>query len=181
MKKFNIALLPVDNSEKLVNFSQKFTSIKTQYQLGKKSYPHITLCQFYADEKDIDSIWENVCGVLDEYSIDLELKTFSCITFDNINFWISLIPSEVSQIHKMQAEISAILKLQNKKLYDPHLTLISTLDKTYESKATPLIQEYKAISGRFILSLGESDEIGQFVNLICQIDENHSPLISSKL
>jgi hypothetical protein len=51
------------------------------------------------------------------------------------------------------------------RLYDPHLTLLSTNDTDYESKIQLEIHNYNPISDDFILSLGECDEIGQFTIL----------------
>lgn len=183
VKKYNLALLPIDKSEDFVFLSKKFSSAETKYQLGKNSHPHVTLCQFFMEENQIDFIWEKICNSLEKNALDLEFKSFSCITFDNSTFWISLLPTDVSILHEMQAEILSILNLSNKKPYDPHLTLISTSDASYKIKAEPFIKEYLTISDKFILSLGECDEIGQFISIAKKIDidevvyeTNNSPL-----
>ncbi len=46
MKKYNIALLPVDKDAAFVEVSQKFSMMDPIYNLGEKSLPHVTLCQF---------------------------------------------------------------------------------------------------------------------------------------
>lgn len=176
MKKYNLALLPVNKTDKLIGLAQKFSIMETKYQLGDRSLPHITLCQFYADEKEIDKVWDNVCYALDVNALELDLNSFSCITFDNSTFWVSLIPSETSQLHLMRNELDSVLRLKSTKAYDPHLTLISTLDKSYESKAASLIKEYQAISDKFILCLGECDEIGQFNSILKQAEQNNYSL-----
>jgi 2'-5' RNA ligase len=165
MKKYNIALLPVDRSEAFIALSQRFSMMDPIYHLSEKSLPHVTLCQFYQEDNEIEATWGEVCVALDNYALDLEFKNFSFITFDNTMFWISLMPVDISKLHKMQAEIASILKISSKRPYDPHLTLMSTLDSTYVSKATPLIEEYSPIVDKFILALGECDELGQFVNI----------------
>ena len=48
----------------------------------------------------------------------------------------------------------------------PHLTLLSTTDKNYESKAAPIMKTYRTISDKFVLCMGNCDEIGQFTNII---------------
>ena len=168
MKKYNIALLPVDKGTNFVEVSQKFSMMDPIYNLGEKSLPHVTLCQFDREESEIEATWEEICAGLSDHALELEFKNFSLITFDNTMFWISLMPGDVPKLHKLQAEVTSISKVSSKKPYDPHLTLMSTLDSTYESKAAPLIEDYRPITDKFILALGECDELGQFVRIIHQ-------------
>lgn len=173
MKKYNIALVPVQKSGNFIALSQKLSFLETGYQLGEDSLPHLTLCQFYADESEIDSIWENIMDSLNEHYIDLEFESFSLLTFDNVTFYISLLPKNISELLIMQSKVSLFVgSVHSKAIYDPHLTLISTLDCLYERKAETIINEYVAISDRFILSLGACDKIGQFTNIIKKADIN---------
>lgn len=168
MKKYNIALLPVDKGAAFIDVSQKFSMMDPVYNLGEKSLPHVTLCQFYQEEREIEAIWEKICDALSDHALDLEFKNFSLITFDNKMFWISLLPDASSELHQLQAEVAALLKVSSKRPYDPHLTLISTLDSKYEGKAVPFIKDYQPIADKFILALGECDELGQFIRIIHQ-------------
>lgn len=168
MKKYNIALLPVDKSAAFVEVSQQFSMMDPIYHLGEKSLPHVTLCQFYRDESEIEATWEEVCAALNHHALELEFKNFSLITFDNTMFWISLMPGVAPELHKLQAEVASILNASSKRPYDPHLTLMGTLDSAYEGKAAPLIEGYQPIADKFILALGECDELGQFVRIIYQ-------------
>ncbi|PJD93003.1 MAG: hypothetical protein CK426_05625 [Legionella sp.] len=166
MKKYNIAIIPVNQSKAFTAFSQKFTWLDPVYHLGEKSLPHITICQFYRDENEIENTWKDICIKISDYSLDLKFTGFSFITFDNNIFWISLMPDDVSELHKLQSEIAVVLDVSNKRPYDPHLTLIGTLDSTYESKSALLTKEYSPISDKFVLALGECDELGQFIRVI---------------
>lgn len=168
MKKYIIALLPAGKSEAFVGVSQSFSFMDPIYNLGENSLPHVTLCQFYREESEIEATWVEVSDALRDHALDLEFKNFSLITFDNTMFWISLMPGDAPELHKLQAEVAGILKVSSKKPYDPHLTLMSTLDSTYERKAAPLIEEYSPISDKFILALGECDELGQFIRILHQ-------------
>lgn len=168
MKKYNIALLPASKSEEFVEISKKFAGMALIYNLGEKSLPHITLGQFYREEDEVKATWDEICATLSEHALDLAFKNFSFITFDNRMFWISLMPGDVPELHKLQAEVAATLKIPSKRPYDPHLTLMSTSDSTYENKAAPVVEEYRTIADTFILALGECDELGQFVNIIHQ-------------
>ena len=55
-KKYNIALVPKSCGEEVVKISQQLSGIADKYQLGDKSLPHVTLCQFEAEEKEIDTV-----------------------------------------------------------------------------------------------------------------------------
>src|SRR5438067_898242 len=122
------------------------------YNLDEQSLPHVTLCQFYREESEVEAIWEEVCAARSHHTFELEFKNFSFLTFDNKMFWISLLSGAAPELRKWQTEINSILKLSSKRPYDPHLTLISTLDRAYESKASPLVEDYHPIADKFILA-----------------------------
>jgi hypothetical protein len=155
-RKYNIALIPKSNNDAIVKCAQKFSTTSDQYQLGSHALPHVTLCQFEADENEID--------------ISLEFKNFSYITFNNTIFWISLIPDQRSVLDKMHQTVSNAINLTINKFYDPHMTLISTTDTEYKKKAGDVTKSYDSITDIFILSMGECDAIGQFTKLIYRIE-----------
>ncbi|MBX3710206.1 MAG: hypothetical protein KIT56_09520 [Gammaproteobacteria bacterium] len=132
--------------------------------------PHVTLCQFQAEESTIRELWDKACNALTEHTISLELKDFSCISFDNEIFWVSLMPDHRTLLNDMHNVVSKIVNSPAKKSYDPHLTLINTKDSEYEKMADKLIKTYSPISDEFVLSIGECDEIGQFTKLLYQGD-----------
>ena len=129
MKKFNVALTPINESQSIINFAKNFSAIADEYILGEKSLPHVTLYQFMADENGIDNIWEKVCKSLEQHFIDLSFREFSCITFDSNIFWASLLPSNCDLLIKMHSSISNIIDKPIKNNYDPHMTLINTRDR----------------------------------------------------
>src|SRR3990167_11050710 len=165
-KKYNLALIPVTKNNEVITLAKKLSPITDKYLLGEKSLPHVTLYQFQAEEEEIGSIWKQVIEVWKEKPIDLAFNKFSCITFDNTIFWVSLLPDKCDVLHKMHAVIANILKLPIKKMFDPHMTLINSKDKEYEKEVAKLSDLYKPITDTLILSLGMSDDIGQFINLI---------------
>lgn len=178
-KKYNLALIPISKSDEAIMLARRFSSIADRYLLGDRSLPHVTLYQFQAEEREINPIWEKVCGLWEEKPIDLTFNKFSCITFDENIFWVSLLPDNCDVLHKMHALIASILQLPIKKTFDPHMTLISTKNKEYEKAAALVFDSYKPIADNFILSLGVSDDIGQLTNIICRCDMKRS--ISCKL
>ena len=168
MKKYCIALLPLTTSDDFIDFSQKLPLTSIKYQLGPSSYPHVTLKQFYAEESEIEKTWEDVCGLLDTHQLHIGFKIFSCITFDGINFWVSLLPDERLELIEMNSKISKLIASPSSRVYDPHLTIISTLDVDFQTKTDPSCKTFKPISDDFILSLGECDELGQFTQIVFQ-------------
>lgn len=170
LRKYNIALLPTSKNQEIVNCSSFFSSISDQYQLGENSLPHVTLCQFQANESTVRDLWDRVCDALTGHIISLELKDFSCISFDHKIFWISLMPDQRTLLNDMHSVVAEIVNSPAKKSYDPHLTLINTKDNEYEKMADKLIKKYSPISDDFVLSIGECDEIGQFTKLLYQCD-----------
>lgn len=179
MKKFNVAFLPLQKGQELILLSKKLIFLNPEYQLGDTSLPHLTLCQFYAEESDIDTIWDNICDNVEVDTINLEFSDFSFVTFDNVTYWISLLPKDSGELHILHSKISSIVHSTSNKPYDPHLTLISTKDNFYEFKGKPVSEGYKVISDRFILSLGECDSLGQFTRILKQPDiKNHFVVVN---
>lgn len=170
-KKYNLALIPMSKGDEVVAFAKKFSRIADMYLLGERSLPHVTLYQFQAEEKNIDIIWEKVCDGCQQKSINLEFNKFSCITFDNNIFWVSLLPDNCEVLHRMHDIIADILSLPSKKTFDPHMTLINTKDREYEKEVAKLSSFYEPIKDKFILSLGVSDDIGQLTEVIRVLDE----------
>lgn len=168
-KKYNLALMPLSKSREIINLSAKFSHIADQYLLGAQSLPHMTLYQFYFMENDIDQLWKNISLIWEKKSTEFSLEKFSCITSDDI-FWVSLIPNKRELLFDMHAIIADILQLPIKKTFDPHVTLCNTKNKEYEKEVAKVATTYNTITDKFILGLGESDEIGQFIRLINRID-----------
>ena len=167
-KKYNLALTPVLKSKKFIEVAQKFSDVSDKYLLEENSFPHVTLYQFEAEEKEIDGIWQEVIDVWKQKPIDLELGEFSYITFDNDIYWISLLPRNSEVLHTMHALIAEILRLPTKKSYDPHLTLVNTKNNHYQSEIERIAKAFTPIADTFKLSLGRSDEIGQVIEIIFQ-------------
>src|SRR3990167_8909696 len=109
--KYNLALIPVSKSDETIELAKKFSTIADEYLLGDRSLPHVTLYQFQAEEKEINHIWEQVCDIWEERSFALTFSKFSCVTFDNNIFWISLLPDNCDALHKMHSHIANTLRL----------------------------------------------------------------------
>jgi 2'-5' RNA ligase len=167
-RKYNLALTPVnsDKGDDAVKLAQKFSGLADKYLLGEKSFPHVTLYQFEMEEKAIDNVWSHVCELWQEKPINLEFKEFSCLTFDNKTHWVSLLPDNRDVLYKMHSEIASIIGLPVKGNFDPHMTLISTTNNDYKKEVEKILSSYAPIVDAFVLSLGVSDDVGQFTEVV---------------
>lgn len=163
--KYNLALTPISKNNEVTSYARQLSKLADKYLLGKNSLPHITLYQFEAEAGEIENIWRHVRDLWKKDSIDLEFKEFSCITFDEVIFWVSLLPNNCDQLHRMHQLIAQALGKPIKQNFDPHMTLVNTKNKNYEAHVNILKRSYKPISDRFVLSLGSSDDVGQLVKI----------------
>jgi 2'-5' RNA ligase len=164
--RYNLALLPITKNNEVVGLSHVFSEYADRCILGEKSLPHVTLCQFEAKEYEIDNIWKKVCEKWREEPIDLMFEKFSCLTFDNKVYWVSLLPNNTEALQDMHKKIVDIINQPIKKSFDPHMTLINTKNKEYDAKVDEFSHSYKPIRDMFILKLGRCDDVGQFTEVI---------------
>ena len=75
----------------------------------------------------------------------------SCISFDEIHFWISLLPDERLELLEMNSRISKLIVSASHRAFEPHLTLIGSLDRDYEIKTALSRKAYKPISDVFFI------------------------------
>jgi len=175
-EKYNIALLPLNHSDKIIKYAEIFSNISDQYFLGKNSLPHLTLCQFRATSDEAEKIWRQVYESLEKKSISLFfIEEISCITFDNQVFWISLLPEPNEELTKLHLQVANIVQHplnKSYKQYDPHITLVNTQSNEYPQLVNQLKIAYTSFEDIFAIALGKSDEIGQFLEIIHHHHEN---------
>lgn len=164
MKRFNIAYVPKYNSKKFINMSESFHPESYNYNLGESSLPHITICQFIADENEIGQVWNEVCSKISEYGITLIFNCFSNISFDEKLFWLSIIPDFNQQLIDTFDIVSKIVKPIRNDAFDPHLTLFNYFPDKLSINF--LLEKSINIEEEFELILGESDNAGQLKNII---------------
>lgn len=164
--RYNLALLPMTINDDVIKLSHTFSEYADRYILGENSLPHVTLCQFETEEDAIESIWEKVCEKWGEEPIYLIFDKFSCLTFDNQVYWLSLLPNNTDALLDMHKKIVDIINQPVKKSFDPHMTLINTKNKEYEVKVNEYSRSYQPIRDMFILKLGRCDDVGRFTEVI---------------
>lgn len=160
MPKYNLALIPISCGNEVIRYANQFSTMADKYLLGSNSLPHVTLYHFETDR--VEDIWKQVTDVWNEKSILLNFFEFSCVSFDNCIFWASLLPDNGDELHRMHRLIAQVLEKPVKENFEPHMTLFNTKHKDYEKEVNELKKTYTPISDKFILSLGKSDDVGQF-------------------
>src|SRR6185312_16063450 len=118
IKKYNLALIPVSKSKEVISLANKFSQWADNYLLGEKSFPHVTLYQFYSEESDIPSTWEKTCQEWKYESLKLIFNEFSYITFDDHTYWVSLLPDNDDVLHKMHGYVANAISLPINKSFD---------------------------------------------------------------
>jgi 2'-5' RNA ligase len=170
IKRSNIALIPTQANQQIIDCASHFTEIANNYLLGKQSLPHVTLYQLNGNDHDIPDIIKKLSAIQTIKSIDLSFETFSCISFDQKVHWASLMPDKIAVLMQWHKQIAECMNQPIKPTYDPHMTLMNTKQHDYELLVDAVKLQYKAIKDKFILSIGESDEIGQYLKVIHRFD-----------
>ncbi|MDR3501283.1 MAG: hypothetical protein P4L79_01710 [Legionella sp.] len=172
MNRYCVALLPIKNADTFISLSEQI-SLEKDYKLGLNSFPHVTISQFWLEENKLEILWETVIAIISVTTLNLTFKTFSCLTFDNKNFWISILPTKTLELYELHKQLSSIINTKARRPYDPHLTLLSTKEANYIEKASSILNKYISISDDFVIAIGNCDELGQFTNIIHQSDLPH--------
>jgi len=165
-RKYNLALIPQTKVNEVICLARQFSGIADQYLLGENSNPHVTLYQFKVEEKDINDIWTRVSKQWEVKPIKLEFNKLSCTTFDDLTYWVSLLPNQRAILHKMHHNMADRIGLPVIKSFDPHMTLINSKNKDSEKEVQKLSPFYHTITDTFVLCLGRSDRVGQLTKII---------------
>lgn len=160
--KFNIVLIPITQTPRIVQTAEKISYLADEYLLGKTSFPHVTLYQFWRNGAEIPAIWDKISQLI--AYVDLRFETASYVTFDEEIFWISLMPDQRELLTQLHAEVAAIIDKPIKNTFDPHMTLVNTRNKTCD--VAHILQDYEVISDRFVLAIGSCDKVGQVTRII---------------
>lgn len=169
MYKYNIALVPSEKSQEIIELARLFSSISDSYLLGPSSLPHVTLYQFSADAETLDRYISKIKASNIGRSLALRFDEFSCISFDRQIYWASLMPDKVAELNEMHECVADLIGQPVKPNYDPHMTLMNTRQRDYESLVELVKCGYQPISDECILTIGESDAVGQYLRLICSV------------
>jgi 2'-5' RNA ligase len=160
--RYNIALIPRNKSDELITLARNFYPLAGKYKIGDCSQPHITLCQFMANESECEAFWKKVSNSIIEHTIILSLIEIDYCTTDSTN-WIFLRPNRLEILMKMHCMVANIIDTRIGRCFenfDAHMTLVNTDEKIFEVKVRS--QHFEPIQDEFILSLGQTDDVGQY-------------------
>lgn len=166
MNKYNIALAPSEKSQEIIELARLFSSISDSYLLGPSSLPHVTLYQFSADAETLDRYISKIKASNIKRTLALRFDEFSCISFDQQVYWASLMPDKVAELNEMHECVADLIGHPVKSNYDPHMTLMNTRQRDYELIVEVVRRDYVPICDKFKLTIGESDDIGQYLGQI---------------
>lgn len=146
----------------IIDYAFEHVGVSDKYMLGEASLPHVTLHQFYLEEQLVDNFIKKISLSSLTKMIGLSFNDISCISFDNVTFWASLMPDERSELILLHKGYAELLGLSIKLNFDPHMTLFNSIDSAYTLLVDEVKLRYRKITAEFALSLGVCDEIGQF-------------------
>jgi 2'-5' RNA ligase len=188
---FNLALYPQDAhlASACVALAQaNFKEQASEYLLGENAHPHVTLCQFQANEEQLESIWSAVekLGLGGVRELDLGLNSNRKALklrfhhfyikpgfhFHKDKYWLGLAMSATAELMALQKALHTLLTQLNIEsptlphAYFPHLTLARCHAADYAHP--PQIRELPALDiwqqdFVFQVSLGRSNEYGAYL------------------
>lgn len=168
MKKYNIAFIPKKISKDVINLVQTEDVVSKEYLIGENSIPHVTVCQFYLDEDKLNDVVGSIeANVIS--SIELRFKKYSHITFNDRDYWISLLPDYNEELMEVYQTIINYVKPIREDVYDPHLTLFNynpEESSIAKKKCIELLETGIDIKDEFYLAVCDCDEYGQISKII---------------
>ncbi len=162
---FNAVLVPPnDLAKELVAYAQNhFATIADGYCLSDTVCPHITLCQFEAEEIPHIDIANEFIKPIYVLSTDIRKGT----DIHEGYYWLSLIVEKEDWLVDLQKSVYSQLeklgcsvKTQTGDLYNPHVTFCRTKENIeFNKDVIGFIKETKGWS----FEIGQSDENGQYL------------------
>lgn len=136
MTSYMIALIPPqDMIMTCTQAAQKlFSSVSDDYLLSEHSLPHITVCQFECEQKQIaQAVWKEVASQITTHSVPVQLRGISFIKGLEAHrgfYWAELAVArdeELMKMHRLAVVVTQARGLtclnEIGDLYRPHLTL----------------------------------------------------------
>lgn len=167
-RRYNVALIPVLRQQEFIQFAQQFRALSAGYLLGEMALPHVTLCQFTADENAIAAIWDEICLYIRPKQLKLRFEKMTKGGLSNA-FWIMLEPDQFDVLKAMHYAVANIIQVPLNLSYEnyyPHLTLLNSYDENYEAAMLAAEKTYVPFEDQFVLSLGLSGDFGQYQRVI---------------
>ncbi len=160
---FNAVLLPdVEFRDRVVEYAQeKYSDISEGYCLSHKVYPHITLCQFEADDQPMIFVDELFSPVFTEVNIRKGKGIHQGYS------WIEWVVQKDDWIVQLQETVRGALESEginvineNGGHYYPHMTFCRIPE---EKKGSTPLAVVEQVNKPWIFTIGSSDRNGQFL------------------
>ena len=116
------------------------------------------------EEREVNSLWEEVCSLIENINLKLRFQKLNCTAFDHTMYSVSLIPENQVLLNSMLRAVLSVIKQEPKRQYAPHLTLFNTKENLIQQMDNIKIAE---ISDDFYLSIGQGDNVGQYIAKVC--------------
>jgi 2'-5' RNA ligase len=163
--KYNLVYIPTSKNQEITTLARQFSTYADQYLLGNQALPHVTLCQFEAQEQDLEKIWLRAEKLIPVKSISLTFDSVSVINKNNF-FWVSLIPDHATELHELHNTARSVLEIKHQVWFDPHLTLFNSTSDIFSAAVENFKASFTHLSDNCILALGKSGFAGQFKEII---------------
>ena len=160
---FNAVLLPdVDFRDRVVDYAQdKYSDISDGYCLSHKAYPHITLCQFEADDPPMIFIDGLFNPVFTEPKIREGKGNHQGYS------WVEWIVQKDDWVVQLQDTVRGALESEGIKVtaiegedYYPHMTFCRTPKEISDDIELAMVEQSNK---PWIFTIGSSDLNGQFL------------------
>jgi 2'-5' RNA ligase len=163
-QKYNLALRPVNKASEVIAYAKQLTPVAWEYQLGDFSLPHVTLYHFYLEPEILDTLWKKVLKIWQAKAITLKFAEIATTTYDDKTLhWASLMPDQRPELFKLHEVIANIIEHPLKPTFDPHMTLVNSKSTDLLAQVNNLLGNYSPLQDEFVLTLGSSDQIGQYL------------------
>lgn len=172
IQRYNIAFLAEDPLPFRKVAKELFADVSVGYLLSDSSLAHITICQFETDDPKIpEEIFKEVQALnMGSYEPSMIGISFKKGTKENEGFYMAQIFIErenaLIALHNSVLDMVKKHKMNclnsNSELYKPHITLARIELK----KAIPIWPESILNTSKFKLTLGLSDQSGQYIKKI---------------
>lgn len=163
MAYFNAVLLPdVGFRDRVVEYAQdKYADVYEGYCLSHQIYPHITLCQFEADDQPMIFIDEVFHPVFTEANIREGKGIHQGYS------WVEWLVQKDDSIVQLQETVRGALESEGIKVltetgsdYSPHMTFCRIPVQKEDGIPVAMIEQS---SRPWIFTIGSSDQMGQFL------------------
>lgn len=167
-------LFDEEHNRVFTEYSRSMTSdLKTDFTLGDKSLPHLTVLQYESEERDLMPMWDQLSVLLTKPLL-LDLAGLTLLPSKDGHVWVEISVLKKENLALLQARALSIIgdrKVHSgvRDSYRPHITIARVLDccKFPPVYLDDLVIRRRNVVGR--LSLGLSGPNYQYERILCSV------------